>query len=232
MRLFFLFSLVVVTAAASPQKFSSGGARTHLIELFSSEGCSSCPPAEKWLGELRDDPGLWRDFVPVAFHVNYWDRLGWPDRFAKKEFTARQYAYADRWGSGSVYTPEFVLNGSEWRGGKLPAPSVEKPGVLSVECSDDGVCRVRFEATGNYEVNVAVLGAGILSKVRAGENRGRDLRHDFVVLELKTAKMSEGTAELSVAKSAEKGIGRQALAVWVTRRGELTPVQATGGWLE
>ncbi len=234
MRRFILFSLLVATTTAAPVKFSSGENRTHLIELYSSEGCSSCPPAEAWLGGLREAPGLWRDFVPVAFPINYWDRLGWPDRFAKKEFTARQYAYASQWHSESVYTPEFVLDGAEWRKNTSapPSRSAENAGVLSVAYDEAGVCTVKFDPKGDYEVYAAVLGAEIFSEVQAGENRGRKLRHDFVVLELKTAKLSGGIAELNLPKSAEKGIGRQALAVWVTRQGALTPVQATGGWLE
>ena len=126
MRLFYLVGLIAVTATAAPLKFSSGETRIHLIELYSSEGCSSCPPAEAWLGGLRDAPGLWRDFVPVAFFPSR-TGTGWAglDRFARKEFTARQYAYANTWGSGSVYTPEFVLDGEEWRAafGRNPPPA-------------------------------------------------------------------------------------------------------------
>ena len=91
-----------VAVAAAEQRFSSGPAQVALVELYTSEGCSSCPPAERWLGELRTAPGLWRDFVPVAWHVDYWNRLGWPDRFSTKEFTARQYAVAAAWRSDSV----------------------------------------------------------------------------------------------------------------------------------
>ena len=80
--------------------------------------------------------------------------------------------------------------------------------------------------------NGALLGAGIRSNVRAGENQGRDLRHDFVVLDMKTAKLSDGIAELVLAKSHEKEIPRQALAVWIAHRGGLAPVQAVGGWLD
>src|SRR4051794_26867392 len=109
--------------------------QTSLIELFTSEGCSSCPPAEDWLGRLKQHPGLWQDFVPVSFHVDYWDGLGWPDRFARKEFTARQNTYARSWKAASVYTPGFVLDGREWTGWKsgVPARSVVKPGVLQVK---------------------------------------------------------------------------------------------------
>ena len=232
MRPFFLPMLFATVATAAPLKFSSGENHTHLIELYSSEGCSSCPPAEEWLGGLRDAPGLWRDFVPVAFHVSYWDQLGWPDRFASKEFTARQYAYSNQWAGESVYTPEFVRDGAEWRSRKLPPASAEKAGVLSIEYGAEGDCRIVFSIGGEAEIHVALLGAGIISEVKAGENRGRTLRHDFVVLALQSACLVNGTAELRLPKSAESGIPRHALAVWVTRRGDLTPLQATGGWLD
>src|SRR5438477_9939189 len=85
----FCFSTQIL---ASEMVFESGPARVHLLELFTSEGCSSCPPAEAWMTKLKDNPGLWHDFVPIAFHVDYWDHLGWRDRFAAKEWTARQQA--------------------------------------------------------------------------------------------------------------------------------------------
>ncbi len=235
MRVLWLFLLIVNIGFASELKtFSSGETRVHLLELYSSEGCSSCPPAESWLGELRDAPGLWREFVPVAFHVDYWDRLGWRDKFASKEYTARQYAYADYWHSENVYTPEFVLDGAEWRArssSNLSFP-VAKAGSLSVVYASDGVCRVTFAGAGDNDVHVAVLGAGITSRVRAGENSGRMLHHDFVALALKTARLEHGSAELKLPIPAEDGIARHALAVWITPKNELSPVQATGGWLD
>src|SRR5438270_9390200 len=93
--------LLAVTAVGlhAEVAFRSGPAKVALVELYTSEGCSSCPPAEKWLGSLTADPGLWRQFVPVAFHVNYWDNLGWRDALATKAFTDRQYAYSAAWGA-------------------------------------------------------------------------------------------------------------------------------------
>src|SRR5205814_757208 len=82
--------------------FESSDAQSSLIELFTSEGCSSCPPAEKWLSALKSSSDLWKKAVPVAFHVDYWDHLGWRDRFAKPEFTSRQQRYAAAWGGDSV----------------------------------------------------------------------------------------------------------------------------------
>src|ERR1700756_4134568 len=113
--------------ASEPKTFQSGETQTSLIELFTSEGCSSCPPAEKWLSALKTNPELWKKIVPIAFHVNYWDRLGWRDRFSKPEFTERERRYAAVWGGDSVYTPCFALNGHEWRdwfgGAAWPAAS-------------------------------------------------------------------------------------------------------------
>src|SRR6059036_376240 len=95
---------------AGDRVFESGSQRAHVIELFTSQGCSSCPPAEAWLSKLKAEPGLWKDFLPLAFHVDYWDRLGWRDPFAAKEWTARQYQYSANWKKESVYTPGFVLD--------------------------------------------------------------------------------------------------------------------------
>ena len=236
LRLLCLLLIPVVTGRAAPQVFASGENRTHLIELYSSEGCSSCPPAEAWLNGLRGDPGLWRDFVPVAFHVDYWDRLGWTDRLATREFTARQYAYAEVWGANTVYTPGFVLDGRDWpgRSGRKPPPlSGDKTGALKVELAE-GRVRVTFEPTvaGAYEVHVALLGGGIVSPVKAGENRGETLQHEFVALALVTHPLSSGRSEFDLPAFPASGKKRRALAVWVTHPRSLEPVQATGGWLD
>src|SRR3954451_5035298 len=89
----FLFGTCMFSLAAETT-FVSGSEQTALIELYTSEGCSSCPPAEAWLTQWKDDAGLWKRFVPIAFHVDYWDRLGWRDRFASKQWTERQTRYA------------------------------------------------------------------------------------------------------------------------------------------
>ncbi len=237
LRVFVLFLLFAGASFAAPRSFSSGPGQVALIELYTSEGCSSCPPAERWLGELRAAPGLWRDFVPVAFHVNYWDRLGWTDRFANHEFTEREYAQAAAWHSESVYTPCFVLNGREWTAAgnhQIPAAGSLRPGPLAAEYGDDGVLRVSFTPAdaGKYAVTVALLGGGIVSAVHAGENDGRTLHHEFIAFVMKTAPLGDGRTELALPVPATPGVARHALAVWITRRGDLVPVQATGGWLD
>ncbi len=247
MRPFLFLAVVLVslgarvpTIAAETARFTSGPARVSLVELYTSEGCSSCPPAEKWLGELRDAPGLWRDFVPVSFHVDYWNRIGWPDKFSSRTFTDREYAYASAWNSNQVYTPCFVRDGAEWRtrGARIAAAGGAPAGTLTATY-DGAVVRAEFSPAASstqpggetYEIHAALLGAGIVSKVTAGENRGETLRHDFIALAL-----AHGAPVTDLALVSPKfpgvGIPRHALAVWVTRRGELAPVQATGGWLD
>ncbi|MFL6594969.1 MAG: DUF1223 domain-containing protein [Chthoniobacterales bacterium] len=223
------------TASAAETTFETGPQRTHLLELYTSEGCSSCPTAEAWLSKLKDDPRLWREFVPIAFHVDYWDRLGWRDPFASKNWTARQYAYSARWNNGSVYTPGFVLNGREWTGNTIPATAKENAGVFRVTVADDEVVKAQFSPdandAGSYDLHVARLGFGLTTDVKAGENSGRKLQHDFVVLSL-TNEPINGTREMHIAPSTSAKPGaREAIGAWVTHSGQLEPIQATGGWL-
>lgn len=239
-------------SGAAEVAFESGPAPVALIELYTSEGCSSCPPAEKWMAERREDPGLWRDFVPVAFHVNYWDYLGWRDVLATKAFTEREHAYAAAWRADSVYTPCFVRDGAEWRpqgsraGANDRAKRPAEAGILRVSARGNDRWRIVFTPAGGmgranangYAAFVVLLGGGIVSAVRAGENRGRELRHEFVALRLESAPLAAEAAEKDV-WSAEVQLAprpdlkptRLAVAAWVARKGELAPVQAVGGWL-
>ena len=239
--------MIAALSAASPAlaggfAFESGAHHVGLLELYTSEGCSSCPPAEAWLAKLQNDPALWHKFVPISFHVSYWDKLGWRDRFASKEFTKRQYDYTDAWKSSSVYTPCFVRDGAEWHPDSgSPAPDAGAPGVLSVDVAEN-LCRVRWAAgspaaASESEVHVALLGGGLLSRITAGENRGSTLAHDFVVLGLadhglESPAGATGEAEFPLPAPAVPGARRLAIAAWVTHRGDLVPLQATGGWLD
>ena len=228
--------ILPLSSSAEEIVFESKQARTHLIELFTSEGCSSCPPAEAWLSKLKTEPQLWRDFVPVAFHVDYWDHLGWRDPFASKMWTARQSAYSARWKSNAVYTPGFVLDGGEWRNRALPAPGPEAAGVLKITVANGEAMTAFQPATGGgreYEIHLARLGFGLGTNVKAGENRGRKLLHDFVVLSLTHERMNGGVRqfrfpEVPLPPGADS---RVALAAWVTEAGQIEPIQAVGGWL-
>lgn len=239
MKRFFLPLLLAVAShsAAADVTFQSTAARTHLLELYTSEGCSSCPPAEQWLSALLASPRLWKEIVPVAFHVDYWDGLGWPDRFAAKAHTARQRAYAAGWGSGTVYTPGFVLDGSEWRvraPERIPAPE-GAAGLLSATVRDRKTVAVTYAPgrAGQWEAHVAVLGFGLISDVKAGENSGRKLAHDFVVLahETKALALAEGSARAEIPVPALRAAGGLGVAVWIMEVGQPQPVQAVGGRL-
>ena len=247
-QLFFLILLAsanVLLAADNPQLvFRSPESRATLLELYTSEGCSSCPPAEAWLSKVKSSPALWREFVPVAFHVDYWDYLGWRDPWAKPEFTARQHAYAQAWCANNVYTPGFVLNGKEWRnwggGAEKLNTATTKPGVLELSSADTNRWQVRFtpvvKSAARLEACVALLGSGLVSDVKAGENRGRKLAHDFVVLSLARVAMTQKDGvwqgEAALPSGAAKTQGSFAVAAWVLAERGLEPVQAVGGWLK
>ncbi|MFI5346506.1 MAG: DUF1223 domain-containing protein [Elusimicrobiota bacterium] len=228
---------LAVPAFAGGVAFRSGPARVHLIELYSSEGCSSCPPADAWVGPLKADARVWKDFVPVVFHVDYWDYLGWKDRMASPEFTARQREYAAAWGSRSTYTPGFVLDGKEWRdwGGAAPKAG-ENAGLLTASFTA-GKWKVTFapvEDAGKYDVFVARLGFGIVTPVTSGENAGRTLHHEFIARELIHARMKKikgaWTAELPGFSNGADGDASTGAAIWVAGPGG-RPEQATGGYL-
>jgi hypothetical protein len=234
-------TLPITMSAAAETRFESGPQQTALVELYTSEGCSSCPPAEAWMSRLKTDSGLWKKFVPIAFHVDFWDHLGWRDRFSSRQWTERQSHYAALWQSESVYTPAVVLNGNElrgWSGADLSGPNEKSTGLLVAKTSDGKNFTVEFRpangAAGNWDAHLALLASGISSKIGAGENSGRNLQHDFVVLGLRDVAMQgDGEARhasLTIPGAGEPGAGL-AVAIWVSARDRLAPVQAAGGWL-
>lgn len=150
-----------------------------LVELYTSEGCSSCPPADRWLSTLKGR----NDVIALAFHVNYWDRLGWPDRFATPATTERQTLLAQSSGSGYVYTPQVLLNGRDWRHWSGSAPARLPPSAVALALKRDGstVTASIGPAANRLAGYWAVLEDGHSSRVRAGENAGETLKHDHVV---------------------------------------------------
>jgi hypothetical protein len=243
LRCLILGTLAALAANGAPLQFQSSQRQTALVELYTSEGCSSCPPAESWLSQLKEAPGLWSEFVPVAFHVDYWNYLGWRDKWARKEFSDRQRDYAQSWGTENIYTPEFVVNGQEWHGwvgpGSDPPGRGNKAGVLTVRSEGADHWRVSFASAvpeaASYEVHAALLVSGLGSEVKSGENAGRHLKHDFAVLTLITqplVRKSDGFQGMFTMAAGQKTPeGRLALAVWTTYGGHLEALQAVGGWL-
>src|SRR3569832_2853705 len=112
---------VISSAIAAPNEACqarSPATLTPVVELYTSEGCSSCPPADRWLSALKDDAAKGR-VVAQAFHVGYWDYIGWADRFASPVFTVRQRQVASWNRQSTIYTPQIVRNGLDWRSDKV-----------------------------------------------------------------------------------------------------------------
>jgi hypothetical protein len=180
--------MLCATAAVQAAEAAGPGCRATsaaqaptVVELYTSEGCSSCPPADRWLSTLKGRP----DVLALSFHVTYWDRLGWPDRFASPEGTARQHELARLFGSPQVYTPQVVVNGQDWRRWpQLPTAAAPAPLVVSLQ-REGGVVTAQVAATTTGSARLAgywaVLEDGHTTRVRAGENNGETLRHDHVV---------------------------------------------------
>jgi hypothetical protein len=232
----FIVLLSVSTSSIAKDKitFSSGEKQTTMIELYTSEGCSSCPPADRWLSHWKKDPTLWNDVIPMAFHVDYWDYIGWNDVFADSKYSQRQRTHRVQNNIKSVYTPGFVINGKEWKGffnflhKEVPTTS-SNPGVLKASV-DNGVASIEFLSTNNpLQYHMAVLGLGLTTKVQRGENAGKTLNHDFVVLHHQSETGNQ-SASMRLPKDL-KPAKEYALAVWVSPIGSLKPIQATGGVL-
>jgi hypothetical protein len=236
-----LMLFCVDSATAETVSLESPGPRVSLLELYTSEGCSSCPPADRWISGLRDDPRLWREFVPVAFHVDYWDYIGWGDRFASPIYSNRQRNYARTRHVSTVYTPGFVLAGKEWRSWfvrpVLRLDNSVQAGKLRLSVGGKHAA-IAFSPAGpvpeNLEVHVAILGFDLKTEVQAGENGGRTLEHDFVVLGYRslatTHQASVHAANFSLPETREPS-ERKAIAAWISARGDPRPIQAVGGWL-
>jgi len=241
-----LFSILFLLLSALPaladshateKHFSSGNNKVQLVELFTSEGCSSCPPAEKWMNSFKDDPRLWKQFVPLAFHVDYWDYIGWKDPYAASENGARQRKYKQQGNIRTVYTPGMLLDGKEWRSWhyKRGVPRTgETAGELDVKVDSDEIhatYKPVAKLSSGWELNVAILGFQLRSNVSAGENAGRRLDQEFVVLAHETMTSSNGSWKMKLPEVKKEYAKHTGLAVWVNKKGQQTPVQATGGWL-
>lgn len=171
-----------------------------LVELYTSEGCSSCPPADRWLSSLRSRGYVPERVVPIALHVDYWDYIGWKDPYARRDFSLRQRKLTRLQRMALVYTPQVLLQGRDFRGwgsaafDEAVARINAKPAAadLSLEIaairSDGLLVRaavvLRDSAqTADAALYLAAYESGLSSRVTAGENRGRTLPHDYVVLE-------------------------------------------------
>lgn len=227
--------LLPLQSAYAEQLFIGEGQPAQLIELYTSEGCSSCPPADQYLSTLKHTPELWQKVVPLAFHVDYWDYLGWKDPFAQTHFKQRQYNYQKHGRSGGIYTPGWFINGKEWRGffqrKAIPSNTAAKGGKLLAKLNANTLT-VHYQTEKkhkNLTINVALLGFDQFSQIHAGENRGRSLNHQFVVLHKahKTNKIHDWKFTLPPWNRSKQ----HALAIWVHST-DLVPIQVAAGWIK
>ena len=235
---FLLVFGIMFQPSAFAKQFTSNNSTT-LLEVYTSQGCSSCPPAEKWLSRFVDSPDLWNKIIPINLHVDYWDYLGWDDPFAFKEFSQRQRRFNQLGLTSNVATPGFVVNGRGWNGWfyrqRVPLSQLESD-TLNVNLEND-------ELTINYDslpkntlyANIAVLGFGIETPIKRGENRGKTLKHDFVVTGFKKVKMYTSDKQLiantKLPKLRTQSAKKSAVVVWLSSKLNPSPIQVVGGWL-
>ena len=197
MRSLLLGLLVIpVFSHAAQCTAQSGPGTAALVELYTSEGCSSCPPADRWLSTLSSAPTS--SVVPLALHVDYWDYIGWKDPYAKREFSLRQRKFTQLQRMAFVYTPQVMLQGRDFRGwgskafdealariNAQPAKANLKLAILGADASGLEVeaAAELVQASATADLYLAAYQSRLESRVNAGENRGRVLRHDYVVLQ-------------------------------------------------
>jgi hypothetical protein len=198
--------LVCAEALAASCQGQSPSYTPAVVELYTSQGCSSCPPADRWLSRLPvGDPAV--HVIPLAFHIGYWDYIGWKDPFARKEFNNRQYQLAEHNGGGNVYTPEVFVGAAElaqWDRqesfGKALAEANRRtpmaridlqaqwaaaaPAASGADAARTLSVSARWSADASAkapQLLLAVKQSGYVTDVKAGENRGASLRNDHVV---------------------------------------------------
>jgi len=189
------FSLSLFSSYASAETFKASSSEhpVALIELYTSQGCSSCPPSEKWLGNLEKS-GVGNDkAVPLALHIDYWDYIGWKDQFSQKYFKQRQYQFRQLNHSSSVYTPQIMFNGADVRRvsfdnslSKLRQESAAVSFDLVAETTNDNKVSLKIDfdriddVAKDSNVIVVIAENDLVKDISRGENAGRTLEHHHV----------------------------------------------------
>jgi hypothetical protein len=205
-------SLAVAALALVSRSTAAKGpaGRSVVVELFTSEGCSSCPPADELLSRLRKEGtenGV--EIIPIGFHVDYWNYQGWQDRFSSNQYSKRQETYAEQLHTEGPYTPEMVVDGIHEFVGNDAAHARSAIAQAGAEAATAQVLlkpqagklmvNVAGQTDGSGEVWLAITEDNLSSRVAAGENTGRTLHHDAVVRDFKTlGRLQNGAFSKSV----------------------------------
>lgn len=232
-----LFAVAAFVAVAGPSALAGDTKPVGVVELFTSQGCSSCPPADAVLGELSKQGNL----VALSYHVDYWNYLGWEDTFSSKQSTDRQYEYARTLGRKSVYTPQVIINGrdhingADKQGINNKVSAFDKSGrglTVPVEAVMDGdKIRINIGAgDGKADVILVYFDRENAVDVKRGENGGRKLVYWNSVRDVQTVAMWEGQAvELDLPVSVMSGKGYDGCAVLLqTMRSDGVPGAIVG----
>jgi len=202
-------ALNIPPALAAGCSVQSPAYRIALLELYTSEGCSSCPPADRYVSGLRADGVTAQQAVLLSEHVDYWNYIGWKDPFSSKAYTDRQRWLSELAGSRTIYTPEIFVGGKEQRGWprgvadtvkRINGLAAQADIGITLDASSAGGLAVSVTAKSAHDgkLFVALVENGVASQVKAGENSGRLLRHDFVVREwLAPVPLASGGAIIS-----------------------------------
>jgi hypothetical protein len=187
-----LLPALLLSTAGALCSADSGPQSAVVVELYTSQGCSSCPPADRWLATLRARHG--DRVIPLSMHVGYWDSIGWKDPFARREFNERQRLLAAASGSRTVYTPGVFVQGREFAAWSRTATfdaavraAFRQAAVARVELAVHETTaaavtvRASGEAPSGARLWLALVQSGLTTAVRAGENRGETLANDHVV---------------------------------------------------
>jgi hypothetical protein len=189
-----LTAAVLGPASAAPACTAKSGAHTvALVELYTSEGCSSCPPADRFLAARRAAGLTPSQAVLLSLHVDYWNHIGWKDPYSRKAYTERQRWLSDLARTRTIYTPEFFVGGKELRNwdeglhaavGRINAQPARAHIAMRMTPGPTGLgMQVNASGAAGASLHLALVESGIATRVAAGENRGRTLQHDFVVRE-------------------------------------------------
>lgn len=203
-----------------------------LVELFTSEGCSSCPPADKLLSEIVDTSVEGVELIGLSFHVDYWDYIGWKDPYASKNFTSRQRTYARKFYSSQVYTPQMVVNGkyefvgsnkSKWK--NLFSELKDERGSYSFEQTsvsfkqNELILDISSKDSRDVVLNVALIERGLSQNVTRGENRGKVLIHDNVVRSFQTRQFDGEMSQFVLTVPADVRLKNSSLVIYVQHQG-------------
>lgn len=237
-----LFSCTALAEQSGSLTAVSPAHRAVLLELYTSEGCSSCPPADRLLTRLKQEDISSEQLIPLAFHVTYWDYIGWKDRFGKKQYDQRQRRQARLNGKAGVYTPQMMMNGIDYRRARsiyadtsqVNRQDAEYALKLSAIINSDTVTvkldasRWQPDSDATGVVYVAMYENNLESQVSDGENEGAHLHHDYVVRELQGPYQVAGQQALFTTEFAigDYKINNCGIVAFVQRGNEADVLQA------